>query len=162
MEHLPDAEPDRRLALQGAPGPVGGRDDLIELALGGFQERLALLGASYGHQRILAHDEVLTGIIGALDLGEIALVEERELDLPRLDERPDGRGAQRRDPIQTLDRFDLIADPGFGDHPPISHQHHTRELETMAQLLDLGAERLGIGSIPVKHFHGHRTSRSVA
>jgi hypothetical protein len=48
----------------------------MELALGGFQERLALLGASCGHQRILAHDEALTGIIGALDLGEISLVEE--------------------------------------------------------------------------------------
>ena len=33
-------------------------------------------------------------------------VEERELDLPRLDQRPDGRGPQRRDPIQALDRFD--------------------------------------------------------
>jgi hypothetical protein len=32
----------------------------------------------------------------------------------------------------------------------------------MAELLDLGAERLGIGRIPVKHLHGHRTSRSVA
>ena len=93
MEHLPDAEPDRGLALQGAPGPLGGRDDLIELALGGFQERLALLGASCGHQRILAHDEALTGIIGALDLGEIALVEERDLDLPRLDQLADSRGA---------------------------------------------------------------------
>lgn len=123
---------------------------------------MALLGASYGHQRILAHDEALTGIIGALDLGEISLVEERELDLPRLDQRPDGRGPQRRDPIQALDRFDLIADPGFRDHAPISYQHHARELETMAELLDLGAERLGIGRIPVKHLHGHRTSRSVA
>ena len=96
-----------------------------------------------------------------MDLGEIALVEERDLDLPRLDQLADGRGAQRRDPIQALDRFDLIADPGFGDHAPISHQHHARELEAMAQLFDLGSERLGIGRIPVKHLHGHRTSRSV-
>jgi hypothetical protein len=51
-----------------------------------------------------------------LDLGEIALVEERDLDLPR--QLADGRGAQRRDPTQALDRFDLIADPGFGDHAP--------------------------------------------
>ena len=55
-----------------------------------------MLGASCGHQNILAQDEALTGIIGALDLGEIPLVEERELDLPRLDQLADGRGAQRR------------------------------------------------------------------
>jgi hypothetical protein len=33
-----------------------------------------------------------TGILGALDLGEIPLVEQRELDLPRLDQLADGRG----------------------------------------------------------------------
>jgi hypothetical protein len=50
---------------------------------------------------------------------------------------------------RALDRFELIADPGFGDHAPISHQHHPRELEAMAQLFNLGSERLGIGRIPV-------------
>ena len=75
----------------------------------------------------LAHDEALTGILGALDLGEIPLVEQRELHLPRLDQSADGRGPQRRDPIQAFDRFDLLADPGFGDHAPVSHEHHARE-----------------------------------
>jgi hypothetical protein len=91
-----------------------------------------------------------------LDLGEIALVEERELDLPRLDQLADGRGPQRRDPIQALDRFDLISDPGFRDHAPISHQHHARELETMAELLDLGAERLGIGRMSAPFWNSHK------
>ena len=32
----------------------------------------------------------------------------------------------------------------------------------MTELLDLGAERLGIGGIALEDFHGHRTPRSVA
>lgn len=46
--------------------------------------------------------------------------------------------------------------PPNGSGPPVSHQHHAREPEAMAQLLDLGSERLGIGGIAREDLHGHR------
>ncbi len=54
--------------------------DLLEAALGRLQQVLALAGALGGDQGVAADDEALAGVVlGRLDLGQVLLVEERQL-----------------------------------------------------------------------------------
>jgi len=46
-------------------------------------------------ERVLADDQTLAGKLGCGDLGQITLVEQRELDGTGVDERTDLRGSER-------------------------------------------------------------------
>lgn len=87
------AQPDPSLTLQGAFASLGGSDDRIELALGGLQERLTSACALLGQEGILTDDEPLAGIGRTRDLGQISLIEDRELDSFGPDQLTDGRRA---------------------------------------------------------------------
>jgi hypothetical protein len=50
-----------------------------ELPLGRNEQRLALAGALFGQLAVTAHDEPFTWKVGRCDLGQVALVEQREL-----------------------------------------------------------------------------------
>jgi hypothetical protein len=50
-----------------------------ELPLGRNEQCLALAGALFGQLAITAHDEPFTWKVGRGDLGQVALVEQREL-----------------------------------------------------------------------------------
>ena len=71
----------RDLVLARGAGAAG---DLIgqlgQRRLGGVQQILALAGAFLGQQRVPADDQTFAGEIGGGDLGQIALVEQRELE----------------------------------------------------------------------------------
>ena len=54
--------------------------DLEELSLGGLEQLLALAGALGRHEWVPADDEALPGELLGLDLGQVALVEEGELE----------------------------------------------------------------------------------
>ena len=67
-----------------------------EVPLGGGQEVLALAGAFAREVRVAADDEPLAGKVGRGDLGEVALVEQRELQCAALVEPPGSRARARR------------------------------------------------------------------
>jgi hypothetical protein len=48
-----------------------------------------------------------------------------------------------------------------GDHAAVANQHHIGEAESLAQLIDLGGDGFGIGSIASKNFNGDRASGGV-
>ena len=59
-----------------------GRDlggDLAQVGLGGGQQVLALAGALGGQDRVAAGDQPLAGVVRAGDLGQVLLVEQRQL-----------------------------------------------------------------------------------
>ena len=81
----------RDLVLAAGAGAAG---DLVgqlgQRRLGGLQQVLALARPLLGQKRVLADDEPLAGELGGGDLGQIALVEQRELEGAGVDA---GRGS---------------------------------------------------------------------
>ncbi len=96
-----------------------------------------------------------------MDLGQVALVEERGLQRSAGGQLPDRRRPQRADPLQP-GRLHFLADARLGEHAAIAHQHHPREAEAPAQLVDLGAQGGGIGGVALEHLHRHRAALRVA
>ncbi|MGH2781662.1 MAG: hypothetical protein ACRDLA_09700, partial [Thermoleophilaceae bacterium] len=77
VDHLADGEADlgrarKRPRLDPCP-------DRSELALGRGKQLLAGAPPVGGHERVAAHDQALARVVGALQLGEVELVEERGL-----------------------------------------------------------------------------------
>ena len=64
-----------------------------------------------------------------MDLGQVALVEERGLQRPAGGQLADRRCPQGGDPLQP-GRPHLLADARLGEHAAIAHQHHPREPES--------------------------------
>jgi hypothetical protein len=64
-------------------GPLDYRLDLLELLLGGGEERVAFAGALSGELGVAADHEPLTGEYLAGDLGEVRLVKQRQLQIAR-------------------------------------------------------------------------------
>ena len=60
-----------------------------------------LAGALLGQERVLAHDKTLAGKLGSGDLGEIALVEQRELQGTGVEQGADLWGPERGDPVEA-------------------------------------------------------------
>jgi hypothetical protein len=63
---------------------------------------LALACAVRGQQGVVADHEPFVGKRWILDLGEVALIEQRQLKRASLDERRDIGGAQRGDPVDVV------------------------------------------------------------
>ena len=87
-----------------------------------MQQILALAGAFLGQQRVAADDQTFAREIGGGDLGQIALVEQRELEGAGVDQSADLRGSQRGDPVEPGGP-QLVSDAGAGDHAAIADQH---------------------------------------
>jgi hypothetical protein len=78
-----------------APDLVG---DPRQRVLGGGQQGIALAPPLLGQRRIAADNQALARIVGAADLGQIALVEQRQLQRPAVGQGADRRRPQRGDP----------------------------------------------------------------
>ena len=75
--------------------------DALQVPLGGGEQFASLARAFLGQRRVAADDEALARIVRAFDLGQIALVEQRELQRAAVGrERPDGRRPERGDPVE--------------------------------------------------------------
>ena len=105
-------------AADGACDPVlafgaGAATDLLgqlgQCRLGGLQQTLALARPLLGQERVFAHDEPLAGKLGRGDLGQIALVEQRELEGAGIEKGADLRGSESGDPVEP-GRCQLVAD----------------------------------------------------
>ena len=119
--------------------------------LGGGQQLAAFARPLLGEQRIAADDEPLARIVERGDLRQIALVEQRRLQLAGVDELADGRRAQRGDEVE-IGRFHVLPDPRLGDHAAVTDQHHAIEIEALLELGDLGLQRRGIANIAFEYF----------
>jgi hypothetical protein len=73
---------DRRLAREPAAPAAGGGRDTGEIALGGGQQRLALAGPLRREQRVAADNQAFARVVRGRDLGQIALIEQRQLQRP--------------------------------------------------------------------------------
>jgi hypothetical protein len=101
----------RRCAAQRTARPPHAGRDARELLLGGGQQFRTFAGPLFGQQRVLADHQAFARIVGAGDLGHVAVIEQRGLQRPaRGGERLDRRSAQRGDPIETS-RAQRLLDP---------------------------------------------------
>ena len=112
-------------------------------------------------QRVAAHHEALAGVRLGADLHQVDFVEQGRLHRPGVHQLAERRGAQGADPIETRG-FDLLADARFGQHAPVADQHHPRQPEAAAQLVDLCAHGRRVGGVAVEHLDRHRTALAVA
>ena len=115
------------------------------------------LRALLGEQRIAADDEPLARIVERGDLRQIALVEQRRLQLAGVDELADGWRAQRGDEVE-IGRFHVLPDPRLGDHAAVTDQHHAIEIDALLELGDLGLQRRGIANIAFEYFDRDRAT----
>lgn len=88
-----DLEADLGLAAERLPGATHGVADGGEVALGCGEQVLALAPPGSGEIGIAADDEALARIVVGRDAGEIALVEQRELEGAGIEQGADLRGA---------------------------------------------------------------------
>ena len=101
-QHCADRLADRRGAAQRTARPLHAGCDARQLLLGGGQQLGAFAGPLFGQQRVLADHQAFARIIGAGDLGHVAVIKQRGLQRPaRCGELLDRRRPQRGDPIQT-------------------------------------------------------------
>jgi len=154
---LPTAMPMASRTAQRSLGATHAGLDFAQFLLGCGQQFAAFARPLLGEQRIAADDEPLARIVERSDLGEIAIVEQRKLQLAGVDELADGRGAQRGDEVETS-RLDGLPDPRLGDHAAVADQHHTIELEALLELGDLGLQRRGIADIAFEDFDRDRAA----
>jgi hypothetical protein len=110
---------------------------------------------------VFADDKPLAGIVGVRDLGQALLIEERELEGPARGQRLNCRGAQRGNPVEPLDRPQILPQAGVREDPAVADQHHARDREPLADLLDLRRQRLGVAGVAREHFDGDRTAVPV-
>ena len=104
-----DAQADLVPALERPGLAPGCGKHRAEIALGGPEQRLALARASLGEQRVAAGDQALAGEVRMMDLGQVALVEQRGLQRPARSQLPDRRRAQGADPVEP-GRLHLLAE----------------------------------------------------
>ena len=135
----PTLEADLGLAAQRLGGAVHGVVDRRQLALGGGEQILALEPPGAGEIGVAADDEALARIVVGGDAGEVALVEQRELEGAGVEQGADLRGAQRSDPVEP-GRLDVLIEAGLGDHTAVTDQHHMSEVEPPLELVDLGRQ----------------------
>ena len=161
IDYRPHREPDLGLAPERPMAPTDLACDARQIALGGDEQLLALAGALARELGIAADDEPLARVIGSGDLGEVALVEERELQRPALGERLDLRRPQAGDPVQP-GGLEVLAQPRCRDHPAVADQHDVLEPEAALQRRDLRRQGAGIAGVAFEHLDGDRPAVPIA
>jgi hypothetical protein len=182
-EFAPRRRPGRspwRHAADGAPAARG-----LQCARGrsrAGQQLRAFAGPLFGQQRVLANHQAFARIVGACDLGHVAVLSGHSLDArPRVAiikqrglQRPararellDRRRPQCGDPIQTS-RAQRVLDARAGQQSAVptdqvrglkAHDHHhALPVETLLQLVDLRRQRHRIGGIAFKHLDRYRAA----
>ena len=134
IDHLADPQPDLVLASQRAALAAACHRDRFELSVGRGQQRLAFACPLLGQERVLASHEALAWVVRVGDLDEVGLIEKRQLDGARLDQRGDGRGAQRRDPVQ-LRGGDVFDQAGLGEHAAVADHTEVADREALLEFL---------------------------
>src|SRR5258706_9259503 len=105
--------------------------NVLQVLLGGIEQLAPFASAFLGKGGVLADDEALAREVRAFDLGEIALVEQRELQGTALGgELLDRRRSQRGDPVEP-GRYEFVFDASLRDHPAVADHDDTLEPEAV-------------------------------
>ena len=158
---LADAQADPVASGEAAFVAPGCGADCVEVAFDGPQEDLALARVFLGEQRVAAHEKAFAGKVFGGDLGKVALIEQRALQRPVLDQVADRRRAQGADPVEP-GGLDVFADAGAGEHAPVADQNHPGEAEAGTQHVDPGAQGGGVSGVAREHFDRHRATLRIA
>jgi hypothetical protein len=157
-QHRANGLADRRGAAQWTARPLHARRDAREVFLGGGQQLGAFAGPLFGQQWVLADHQAFARVVGAGDLGHVAVIEQRGLQRPaRGRELLDRRGPQCGDPIQTS-RAQRLLDARAGQHSAVADHHDALQLEALLQLVDLRRQRDRIGGIAFEHLDRDRAA----
>src|SRR5215470_19763327 len=127
--------------------------NVLQVLLGSIEQLAPLTPAFLSESVVLADDEALAWEqLRAFDLGEIALVEQRQLQGAVFGGKLlDRRGSQRGDPVEP-GRLKVVSDARIGDHPAVADHHDTRETEAFLELRNLIADCRWIAGIAFEHF----------
>lgn len=96
-------------------------------------------GTLLGDVRVAADDQALAGKGIRADLGERALVEERELELPFAGQALHLLGLEGGDPAEAV--LAECLDPGLGDHAAVADEDDPLDPEALPEPLDRRRER---------------------
>ena len=97
--------------------------------------------------RVAAYDEALAGEVGTADLGEVALVEEAQLERALLDQTADGGRPQGADPVDAAALPEAL-DARAGEHAPIARQHEVLQAEASLERIEPVLQGGRIGGVP--------------
>src|ERR1022692_2347376 len=143
---LPDPDPDLVRVLQ--PPRARRCRYLLQVGLGGGQQRLALAFPLGGQGRVVAAHQPLARVVRVGDLREVVNVEQRHLQRPVISgQGGDGGRAQRGDPVHA-GQLAQVGDPGAGDHPAVAGHDQVLDPEVVADAGDGGLERDGVRGVP--------------
>ena len=158
VDHAPDALPDRAgVGVVQAPAGVGDRCcDLVQFALGRGEQVLALSRSLGSEVRVAAYHQSLVGELGRGDLGQVGLIEQRELQITCLHQFADLRALQRGHEPRTL----LLERLGVrvGDHRPVTDEDHPLDPEPLLDGIDHIGDGGRVGGVPRVHLHRDRPS----
>ena len=132
-----------------------------EVGLRGRQQLPALPGALRREHRVPADDEALAREVGAADLDEVALVEQRQLQRALLDETPDGRCPQGARPVDAAHLAQPLDARGGRASPGRPRARTGLSAEAVAQLEELGLEGARVGGVATEGLHGHGAALGV-
>jgi hypothetical protein len=132
--------------------------NVLEVLFGGIEQLASLASAFLGESGVLADDEPLAREVRAYDLGEIALVEKRQLQGTAFGgELLDRWRFQRGDPVDPR-RLEVVFNACLGDHPAVADHDDTLEPEALLELRNLIADCRWIAGVTFEHFNRNRTS----
>ena len=97
------------------------------------------------------------GILGRGDRRHVALVEQRHLQRPGLDQRPDRRRAQRGDPVEP-GRASSSSMRAWVIMPRSPTSTTRSRREAFLELVDLGRQGARIAGVAVEHLDRHRAA----
>src|SRR6266704_3541396 len=108
----------------------------------------------------MTNHQPLAGIIRRADLGQILLVQQRELQGPLLHQFANRPAGQRRDPTNTRTLLEFV-DLWLGEHPTIPNEHHPLQPKSLSQFLRLIVHRLRIARVARINLRSHRAPLAI-
>jgi hypothetical protein len=127
------------------------RLDREQVAFGGGEQLAALAGTLRGQRRLAANDQALAGVVGAGDLGKVALVKQRQLQRAVLG----GEGLDRGRPQRGIQSSPAGASSSLMRAWVIIPRSPTsttrRRPKRCRRLVELGFEGARVGGIAGKH-----------
>src|SRR5262249_31847334 len=123
-----------------------------------------LLGAPalVGQRRIVTGNQPLVWIGLHSQFEEVRVGKAPEVECAAVDQRPDRRMAQRRNPIEALDRLEFLANAGVGQQPPVPDEDHPTQMKTLPQLRNYWGHGGWITRVPLEDFDRDWTAFGIA
>ena len=156
-----DRQPDHGLTSQRVTAPAHLRGNARQVAFGGRQQSFALAGALARQVGVAADHQPFAGKLGRGDLGQMAFVEQRELQGAAIGQGLNLWRAQAGDPVEAAG-LEVLAQPRLRDHAAVADQHHVLQAKAALQFLDLSRQRGGIAGVALEHLDGDRPAVAVA